>query len=134
MLKISSKDYEHFTCPLLLSVDQVYAKIRNLKYRYLKDGTLFPEEVDQYDPFNIKEALSNCIVHQDYSLGGRINITEHEDASLIFSNEGEFLPGSVESVIESDMHARYYRNAFLAQAMANLNMIDTVGSGIKRMF
>ncbi|MGI8893049.1 MAG: RNA-binding domain-containing protein [Bacteroidia bacterium] len=129
-----SRDYEHFTCPLLLSVDQVYAKIRNLKYRYLKEGTLFPEEVDQYDPFNIKEALSNCIVHQDYTLGGRINVTEHEDARLIFSNEGEFLPGSVETVIESDEPPRFYRNAFLAQAMAGLNMIDTVGSGIKRMF
>lgn len=129
-----SKDYEHFTCPLLLSVDQVFAKIRNLKYRYLKEGTLFPEEIEQYDPFNIKEALSNCIVHQDYTLGGRINVTEHEDARLIFSNEGEFLPGSVEAVIESDEPPRFYRNTFLAQAMANLNMIDTVGSGIKRMF
>ncbi|MGH7782880.1 MAG: ATP-binding protein, partial [Candidatus Binatia bacterium] len=27
-----------------------------------------------------------------------------------------------------------YRNPFLAQAMVNLNMIDTIGSGIKRMF
>jgi ATP-dependent DNA helicase RecG len=31
------KDYEHFGCPLLLSVNQVYAKIRNLKYRYLPE-------------------------------------------------------------------------------------------------
>jgi ATP-dependent DNA helicase RecG len=27
-----------------------------------------------------------------------------------------------------------YRNRFLAEAMVNLNMIDTIGSGIKRMF
>jgi ATP-dependent DNA helicase RecG len=41
------KDYEHFSCPLLLNIDKIYSKIRNLKYRYLTNGTLFPEEVDQ---------------------------------------------------------------------------------------
>ncbi|MGY3214501.1 RNA-binding domain-containing protein [Mucilaginibacter sp. HD30] len=128
------RDYEHFTCPLLLTVNQVYHKIRNLKYRYIKDGTLFPDEVEQYDPFNIREALNNCIAHQDYSMAGRINVIETEDAHLTFTNLGEFLPGSIESVIESDVPPGYYRNNFLAQAMVNLNMIDTVGSGIKRMF
>jgi ATP-dependent DNA helicase RecG len=128
------RDYEHFTCPLLLTVNEVYLKIRNLKYRYIKDGTLFPDEVEQYDPFNIREALNNCIAHQDYTLAGKINVVETEDAHLTFSNLGEFLPGSIESVIESDVPPGYYRNNFLAQAMVNLNMIDTVGSGIKRMF
>jgi ATP-dependent DNA helicase RecG len=128
------KDYEHFSCPFILAVDKVFARIRNLKYRYLKDGTLFPDEIDQYEPFNIKEALSNCIAHQDYLFCGRINVVEQEDGYLTFTNLGEFLPGSIESVIESDSPPEYYRNQFLAQAMVNLNMIDTVGSGIKRMF
>jgi ATP-dependent DNA helicase RecG len=128
------KDYEHFSCPLILAVDQVYAKIRNLKYRYIKEGTLFPDEVNRYDPFSIKEALSNCIAHQDYTLAGRINVVEIEDSQLIFTNPGEFLPGSIESVIESEEPPGFYRNNFLVQAMVNMNMIDTVGSGIKRMF
>jgi ATP-dependent DNA helicase RecG len=118
----------------LLSVDKVFAKIRNLKYRYIKDGSLFPEEVDRYDPYNIKEALSNCIAHQDYTLSGRINVVEIEDEQLIFSNVGDFLPGSIETVLESDQPPALYRNNFLVQAMVSLNMIDTVGSGIKRMF
>ncbi|HCK92244.1 MAG TPA: transcriptional regulator, partial [Gammaproteobacteria bacterium] len=45
------KDYEHFSCPLLLSVNDIFNKVRNLKYRYMIEGTLFPEEVDQYDPY-----------------------------------------------------------------------------------
>jgi ATP-dependent DNA helicase RecG len=44
------------------------------------------------------------------------------------------LPGSIESVLESDQPPVLYRNSFLVQTMVNLNMIDTVGSGIKRMF
>ncbi|WP_153797634.1 RNA-binding domain-containing protein [Foetidibacter luteolus] len=128
------KDYQHFSCPFILAIDQVYLKIRNLKYRYIKDETLFPEEVDQYDPFTIREALSNCIAHQDYSLGGRINVVEQEDGYLTFSNLGAFLPGSIETVIESNEPPEYYRNGFLVNSMVSLNMIDTVGSGIKRMF
>lgn len=44
------------------------------------------------------------------------------------------MPGSVESVILQDVPPEIYRNPFLAEAMVNLNMIDTQGGGIKRMF
>ncbi len=128
------KDYEHFTCPLLLMVEEVHSKIRNLKYRYLKEGTLFPEEVDQFDPYIIREALNNCIAHQDYTLGGKINVVENETGTLTFANSGNFIPQTIESVIDSDAPENEYRNPFLANAMVNLNMIDTIGSGIRKMF
>lgn len=128
------KDYEHFSCPFLLSVENLYKKIRNLKYRYIQDGTLFPEEVDVYDPFVIREALHNCIAHQDYSLHGRIQVIENEEGYLLFTNKGHFLPGTIENVIEADSPQEYYQNRFLVDTMVNLNMIDTIGSGIKRMF
>lgn len=128
------KDYKHFTCPLLLNTEEVYKSIRNLKYRYLPDGTLFPEEVDQYDAYIIREGLNNCIAHQDYTLGGKINVVEHEDGKLVFVNSGSFIPSSVEEVIIADAPEPTYRNPFLVEAMINLNMIDAIGSGIKRMF
>ena len=37
----NDRDYALFGMPLLLAVDKVYAKIRNLKYRYIPEGTLF---------------------------------------------------------------------------------------------
>jgi ATP-dependent DNA helicase RecG len=128
------KDYAHFFPPYIIAVDEVYAKIRNLKYRYLKDGTLFPDEVDQYDPQNIKEALSNCIAHMDYTTRGRISIAENEDGYVSFSNPGTFLPGSIEKVIQSEEPPPYNRNSLLAETMVSFNMIDSIGSGIKRMF
>jgi len=128
------KDYEHFSCPLLLSADKARAKIRNLNYRYLQEGTLFPQEVPQFDPYIIREALNNCIAHQDYTLGGKINMVEREDGVLTFSNSGSFIPQNIESVIQADAPENQYRNPFLATAMVNLNMIDTIGSGIKKMF
>lgn len=127
------KDYAHFGPPLLTAVDQVFAKIRNLTYRHLPNDQLFPIEISQYDPWVIRESLHNCIAHQDYLLGGRINVVEEPD-SLLFTNLGDFLPGTVDEVIHSDSPPEFYRNRFLAEAMVNLNMIDTIGSGIKRMF
>jgi ATP-dependent DNA helicase RecG len=127
------KDYQIESCPFILAVDKIYSKIRNLRYRHIKEGTLFPDEVETYEPFVIREAINNCIAHQDYSLGGRINVVEGEDF-LMFTNYGNFIPGSVEKVIQDDAPEEKYRNKFLATAMVNLNMVDTIGSGIRKMF
>ncbi len=127
------KDYQHFGPPFLLNTGEVYNKIRNLNYRYLPDNSLFPTEIKQYEPYLIRETLHNCIAHQDYELKGRINVVEKSD-ELLFTNLGKFLPGSVENVIVTDAPPEKYRNPFLANAMVNLNMIDIIGSGIKKMF
>ncbi len=129
----NDRDYALFGMPLLLAVDKVYAKIRNLKYRYLREGTLFPEEIDQYEPYSIREALNNCIAHQDYTLAGRINVVEREE-SLSFTNKGSFVPGDVQRVVMEDAPEEHYRNRFLATAMFNLKMVDTAGGGIRKLF
>ena len=129
----NDRDYALFGMPLLLAVDKVYAKIRNLKYRYLREGTLFPEEIDQYEPYSIREAVNNCIAHQDYTLAGRINVVEREE-SLSFTNKGSFVPGDVQRVVMEDAPEEHYRNRFLATAMFNLKMVDTAGGGIRKLF
>lgn len=126
-------DYAHFELPFLRSSEAVFGKVRNLTYRYMPPGTLFPTEVPQYDNWVIREALHNSIAHQNYALGGRINVVELPD-QLLFSNLGDFLPGSVEAVIENDAPMETYRNEILARAMFDLKMIDIRGGGIRRMF
>ena len=127
------KDYLIVGTPILLAVDKIYNKIRNLKYRYLQEGSLFPEEMSQYEPYSIREAINNSIAHQDYEMHGRINVVEMPD-QLVFSNLGDFIPGSVENVINDNAPAEEYKNPFLANAMFNLKMVDTIGSGIRKMF
>lgn len=129
------KDYLIKSCPLILSVEEIYRKIRNLKYRYINPEfqTLFPEEIDTYEPYIIREALNNAIAHQDYSLGGQITVVEYDD-KLVFANKGCFIPRSIQNVLINDAPEEVYRNQFLAQAMVNLKMVDTIGSGIRKMF
>lgn len=127
-------DYEHFHPPFIINTSKVFKKIRNLKYRYMTDRSLFPEEIDKYDSYVIREALHNCIAHQDYSLSGKINLVEKPD-ELIFENVGNFfIQLSIEELLTLDTPPETYRNTFLANAMVEIGMIDTVGSGILRMF
>ena len=58
----------------------------------------------------------------------------HLTNKLVISNQGYFIPKSIENVLKDGFSSPYYRNPFLATAMVNLNMIDTVGSGIRRVF
>ena len=130
----SVKAYEHFDMPLLLAVDRTYAKIRNEKYRYIAgQQTLFPDEVDQYEADVVKEILNNCIAHSNYQLRGKINVGEFEDR-LVFMNEGNFIPETVERALEEGYKPPYYRNTFLCRAMVNLYMIDTNAMGIPMMY
>ncbi|MDR2804484.1 MAG: transcriptional regulator, partial [Dysgonamonadaceae bacterium] len=134
ILKDKPEGYEHFYTPFILSVNKVLACIRNTKYRYMiDDTTLFPDEVTHYDDWVIREALNNAVAHSDYSKQSRIILLEYNDR-LIFDNAGGFIPDSVEEAIHYDRPQRYYRNPFLVAAMVNLNMIDIIGSGIKKMF
>lgn len=131
--KGNEKDYLIKACPFILSVDEIFAKIRNVVYRLTKREDLFPEEVAQYSPDLIYEALNNCIAHQDYELNGRINVVEKED-EIIFTNYGDFIPGSVERVVKEDAPEERYRNEFLCSAMFNFRMVQTRGGGIRMMF
>ncbi|MCM1170442.1 MAG: putative DNA binding domain-containing protein [Bacteroides sp.] len=129
-----NKDYEIFNIPFILTVDAFLLKVRNVKYRMFRNDSLFPDEMLRYDLFNLREPLHNCIAHQDYSKCARIEIVEIEDDRLIFQNHGVFLPESVENVVKKDCPESVYRNKFLVEAMRNLNMIETEGGGIKKMF
>lgn len=129
----TSIDYQHFDPPLLLAVDRIFAKIRNITIRTMPDGTLFPVEISQYDSWVFREALHNCIAHQDYTLCRNVVVTEYPDR-VQFSNMGAFAPGTLEKVLHDDGRPRFYLNRQLIEAMVELNMIDTIGSGIKRMF
>lgn len=129
-----NKDYEIFSIPFILAVDEFRSKVRNVKYHMVRPDSMFPDEMLRYDIFNLREPLHNCIAHQDYTKCARIEVVEIEDDRIIFQNHGQFLPESVESVVRKDCPESVYRNRYLTDAMRNLNMIETEGGGIKKMF
>lgn len=69
----------------------------------------------------------------NYQLGGRIYINEFDD-SINITNPGDFLPQTIEAVLQTTYNPPFYRNQLLADAMVKFHMIDTATSGIKRVY
>jgi ATP-dependent DNA helicase RecG len=125
--------HRHFELPLLLAIDALVACIRFIDVPLLPPGQLAPLNLPNYDDWVLREALHNCIAHQDYALGGRVRVTESPSA-LTFFNLGRFLPGSVERVLKGLQPEHRYRNACLTDAMVELDLIETINSGVPKMF
>ena len=122
-----------FTIPFLLTTTEVMRKIRNYPFKIFPNNSFLPGEGMKYDNEVILEALHNCIAHQNYAENARIIVIEREN-ELEFRNSGGFYDGTYEDYITGERIPKKYRNPFLAQAMANIKMIDTEGFGIHKMF
>ena len=122
-----------FTIPFLLTTTEVMHKIRNYPFKIFPNNSFLPGEGMKYDNEVILEALHNCIAHQNYAENARIIVIEREN-ELEFRNKGNFYDGTYEDYITGERIPNNYRNLFLAQAMANIKMIDTEGFGIHKMF
>ena len=122
-----------FTIPFLLTTTEVMHKIRNYPFKIFPNNSFLPGEGMKYDNEVILEALHNCIAHQNYAENARIIVIEREN-ELEFRNSGGFYDGTYEDYITGERIPIKYRNPFLAQAMANIKMIDTEGFGIHKMF
>ncbi len=131
-LDAEEKSYEHFSPPFLLATTEVLHNIRNIRQKLFPRNQLLATEVQKYDNRVILEALHNCIAHQDYTKNSRIIVTEKIDR-LIFANGGSFFEGSAEDYLTGERTPNRYRNPWLAQAMVQLGMIDTMGYGIYTM-
>ncbi len=125
--------HEHYDLPLLLAIDTLVARVRVIQINLLPPRQTAPLNLPNYDDWVIREALHNCVAHQDYSLGGRIRVTESPDA-LRFFNLGAFLPGSVEKVLAARQPEQRYRNACLANAMVEMDLMETLNRGVRDMF
>ena len=124
--------YEHFHPPFLLATSLLFQQIRNLRLSFLPANQLIPVDVSKYDQRIVLEALHNCIAHQDYSKCERILVIERQ-SELLFQNAGNFYDGTPREYVLNNRTPSRYRNRFLAEAMVQLRMIDTMGFGIREI-
>lgn len=124
--------YEHYGPPFILTTTLVARRIRNIPQRLFPANQLLGVEIQKFDNLTILEALHNCIAHQDYDRCERIVVTETSDR-LIFENAGSFIDGTADDYLNGKRTPHRYRNPWLAHAMVEVKMIDTVGYGIHRM-
>ncbi len=132
-LEGEERAYEHFGPPFLVTTNELYSRIRNINQKIDASNHLIPYEIPKYERWVVLEALHNAIAHQDYTLQSRVIVTETQDR-LVFESAGSFFEGAVSDYTLREKTPKRYRNHFLSVAMVNLNMIDTMGYGIRRMY
>ncbi|MCD7771025.1 MAG: putative DNA binding domain-containing protein [Oscillospiraceae bacterium] len=88
-------------------------------------------EHSDYPEAALREALLNAIVHRDYSFSGSIiiNVTDNE---IEFISIGGLLPGLSPDDIRSGISQP--RNKRLAEVFHRLHLIESYGTGIRRIY
>lgn len=79
----------------------------------------------------IREALLNALVHRDYSFSGSIIINVN-DEKMEFISLGGLLPGLTKEDIQIGISQP--RNKKLAEVFHRLHLIESYGTGIRRIF
>ena len=88
-------------------------------------------EHSDYPQEAIREALLNAIVHRDYSFSGSIIINVN-DNQMEFISIGGLLPGLSPEDIRSGISQP--RNKKLAEIFHRLHLIESYGTGIRRIY
>jgi ATP-dependent DNA helicase RecG len=88
------------------------------------------EEMPEYPPFAVREALVNAICHRDYRLSGRrVEVRMYEDRLEVISPGG--LPGYI--TLDNIVEEHFSRNPRLVSGLFQWGYIEELGLGIDRM-
>jgi ATP-dependent DNA helicase RecG len=116
--------------PLARVVEQTW----NIVWEEMRVGAvvnqLEREELTEYPPFAVREALVNAVAHRDYRLSGRrIEVRMYSDRMEVISPGG--LPGYV--TVDNIVEEHFSRNPRLVNGLFQWGYIEELGLGIDRM-
>jgi len=125
------RDSKEFTGSIFEQLDNTYAYLTlcNKTVATFK-GLERIEQVD-YPEEALREALLNALIHRDYSFSGSIIINVN-DKEMEFISIGGLLPGLSPDDIRSGISQP--RNKKLADIFHRLHLIESYGTGIRRIY
>lgn len=124
-------DSKEFTGSILKQLDDAYSYLilNNPNNAAIKG--LEREERYSYPQEALREALLNALVHRDYSFSGSIIININE-SQMEFVSLGGLLPGLSAEDIKNGISQP--RNPKLAEVFYRLRLIESYGTGIRRIY
>lgn len=125
-------DSRTFQGPMLLASSQAVSMIRNWTCQIGTGDSR--RQVSAYRNSVLVEAVRNAVAHQDYVLGGTIDVIERERESVTVVSRGSFPQRPPESFISGPPQLKPVRNQFLVSAMAGLGIVPASGTGIRSMY
>lgn len=121
---------DEITGPLARVVERTW----NIVWEEMRVGAtvnhLEREELTEYPPFAVREALVNAVAHRDYRLRGRrIEVRMYSDRLEVISPGG--LPGYI--TVDNIVEEHFSRNPRLVNGLFQWGYIEELGLGIDRM-
>lgn len=125
------KDNQEFKSSIFKQIDEVfhYIMLNNRTSSAFKG--LERIEKSDYPEAALREVLLNSVVHRDYGFSGSI-IININDKQMEFVSTGGFLPGLTAEDIRSGISQP--RNKNLVEVFRRLKLIETYGTGIRRIY
>jgi ATP-dependent DNA helicase RecG len=121
---------EEITGPLARVIERAWQVI----YEEMAMGAVVKglerEEITEYPPFAVREALVNAVCHRDYRLRGRrIEVRMYSDRMELISPGG--LPGFI--TVDNLVEEHFSRNPRIVAGLFQWGYIEELGLGIDRM-
>lgn len=125
------KDAKEFNGSVFQQLDETFAYLKLCNRTVSTFKGLERIENSDYPEEAMREALLNALVHRDYSFSGSI-IVNVNDVAMEFISIGGLLPGlSAEDICSGISQPR---NRNLAEIFHRLRLIESYGTGIRRIF
>ena len=128
---LTFKDAREFGGSIFKQLDDTYSYLSLCNRTAAVFKGLERVEKSDYPEEALREALLNALVHRDYSFSGSIIINVN-DAGMEFISIGGLLPGLSPEDIRSGISQP--RNRKLAEVFHRLRLIESYGTGIRRIF
>jgi ATP-dependent DNA helicase RecG len=127
-------DNRRFDGPLTIALDDaLQTLVGAMKKRSLIQG-LIREEIPEYPPEAVREALVNAVAHRDYSSlarGSHVQVQMYQNRLEVQNPGGLFGPVNEDNLGEPGVQAA--RNQHLIQLLEDLGPAENRGSGIVTM-
>ncbi len=125
------KDAKEFGGSIFKQLDDSYAYLSLCNRTSATFKGLERVEKSDYPEESLREALLNALVHRDYSYSGSI-IININNSFMEFISIGGLLPGLSADDIRSGISQP--RNRKLAEVFHRLKLIESYGTGIRKIF
>jgi len=124
------RNHKEFTGSLLAQLEDGYAFLdKNIAVKTTINGLRRSEQRD-YPMAAVREALLNAIIHRDYSFNGSTLVNVYDDRIEFISLGGLVSGLSMEAIL---MGVSQSRNSGLANVFFRLELVESYGTGIKRI-
>lgn len=121
---------EDITGPLVQCIERGWQVVWEEMRKEAQITSLVREEIPEYPPFAIREAIVNAMVHRDWRVSGLRNQVRMFDDRIEVVSAGGF-PGHI--TVENIVHEQFSRNPKTVKVLYHWNYIEELGIGVDRM-